>query len=106
MIGIDYHLYYYGSPQLYILTNSFTFKNEFNLPSDGEAYYSFIDSSGNAQSYKAIYGILKIEGEAKRIVSGEFGLVMTQVKNPFDTIVITDGIFEISLDKDDLSWVP
>ncbi|MEZ5072100.1 MAG: hypothetical protein R2751_14370 [Bacteroidales bacterium] len=104
VIGVDYYLYNQESTTLRILTQAFDFVNEYNLPTDGEATYSFIDSLGDAQTYRAIGGQLRVRGETNRIVIGEFELVLTHARNTLDTLVISEGNFEITLDGDQLYW--
>ena len=99
--GFDYHLFNLETPNIYIEAYDSTLvRTHFDF-GNLTAKYAYTDSKGKAQSYNAVNGELSILKEASGILFGNFDFTFLNILDNTDTIFVSDGYFEISLEKYD-----
>lgn len=102
--GYNYHLFNLETPNIYFEAYDSSFvRTHFDF-SNLKAKYACNDSLGNSKSYDAINGELSITKEENGILFGKFMFVFTNILDPTDTITVSDGYFEITLEKHDRVW--
>ena len=95
----DYHLFNLESPNIYIEAYDSTFvRTHFDF-ANLKAKYAFTDSLRNSKSYDAIQGELSNLKEANGILFGDFNFTFLNILDNTDTIFLSDGHFEISLEN-------
>ena len=105
IFGYNYHIFNLESPSLYIEAyDSSLVKNEFYYPLV-KAKYAFTDSSTYSSiNYRSKDGYLKITKEHDGVLFGIFNFEMINVLDETDTISITNGYFEITLEEYKRYW--
>jgi len=102
--GYNYHFFNLETPNIYIEAYDSSFvRTRFDFQ-NLKAKYAYKDSLGNLKSYDAINGELSILKEENGIILGNFRFIFTNILNSSDTIKLTDGYFEITLEKHDRIW--
>jgi len=101
----DYYIYNLETPQLHINTglDSTMAAEYFDFPRVA-AKYSFTDSLNRAWNYTSVEGNLEITDVSEGVLFGDFEFVLINNRVETDTIRLTDGHFEISLENLQRVW--
>ena len=102
--GYDYNIYNTGKQSLLIeaYDNTFT-RLTFNFP-DTKARYIVELPQGASKTYEATEGQFRILGDDGGILKGDFSYKVKNVSDPLDSVMITDGYFNIAIIREDRSF--
>lgn len=99
--GYNYHLFNLETPNIYVEAYDSTFARSYFDFTNLKAKYAYTDSLGNSKSYDAVNGELSILKEENGKLFGNFNFTFLNILDNTDTIFVSDGHFEISLEKYD-----
>lgn len=102
--GYNYHLFNLETPKIYIEAYDSSFVKKKIFYPEVTAKYGCNDLFGNYKSYNAINGEMSIMKEEKGILFGNFSFTFVNKFDIADTIIATDGYFEMTLQKHDRVW--
>jgi hypothetical protein len=99
--GVEYHIFNNGSNSFSIEAYDETFtRTTFSFPEfTGTWKQEF--TAGQPKTYTAVSGRLRILGNTGGNLRGDFSFKARNIQNPLDSVMITDGYFDIFLEETD-----
>jgi hypothetical protein len=102
--GYEYQVYNHGRHSFLIeaYDNTFT-KVIFNFPEFSARYIVELDG-GQSKTYEAVSGRFRILGAEQGNLRGDFSFKAKNILNPSDSVIITEGYYDIFLEMYDRTF--
>jgi hypothetical protein len=100
----DYQVYNHGTHTFLLEAYDDTFTGTtFPLPVFSAQYIVQLEG-GQSKTYQAVSGQFRILGQEQGNLRGEFYFKAKNVSNPQDSVMVTDGYFDIYLEQSDRTF--